>query len=129
MVVQMAVLNIYHKAPPTPVPEWLKVLIRRLPCMGGSERVQDVPTNEKQKENHVEEVNTAAETAGEKQLCVEGSGILNEVCKITDRLESHFIGEDLREEWKIVGRILDRFLFFIFVTVHLVLFIITIARV
>ena len=125
MVIQMAVLNVYHKVPLTPVPEWLKALIRRLQYIGGSERVEDAPVNDDQK---IKEVNTTTETTDGKQLVDEGSGILNEVRKITDKMESHFAGEDLREEWEIVGRVMDRFCFFIFITVHLILLVIAIAR-
>ena len=125
----MAVLNVYHKVPLTPVPEWLKALIRRLRFISGSERVEDAPVNDDQKEKDVKKVSKTAATTGQKELVDESSGILNEVCKITDKMESHFAGENLREEWKIVGRVLDRFCFVIFMTMQMILFIIAIARV
>ena len=125
----MAVLNVYHKVPLTPVPEWLKALIRRLRSISGSERVEDAPVNDDQKEKDVKKDSKTAETIGQKELVDESSGILNEVCKITDKMESHFAGENLREEWKIVGRVLDRFCFVIFMTMQMILFIIAIARV
>ena len=125
----MAVLNVYHKVPLTPVPEWLKALIRRLRFISGSERVEDAPVNDDQKEKDVKKVSKTAATTGQKELVDESSGILNEVCKITDKMESHFAGENLREEWKIVGRVLDRFCFVIFMTIQMILFIIAIARV
>ena len=129
MVIQTAVLNVYHKMPLTPVPEWLKALIRRLSYISGSGRAEEAPVNEDQKEKDGKEVNKTAEATNRKQLVDEGSGILNEVSKITDKMESHFAGEKLREEWKIVGRVLDRFCFFIFITVHLIILVIAIARV
>ena len=125
----MAVLNVYHKVPLTPVPEWLKALIRRLRFISGSERVEDAPVNDDQKEKDVKKVSKTAATTGQKELVDESSGILNEVCKITDKMESHFAGENLREEWKIVGRVLDRFCFVIFMTMQMILFIIALARV
>ena len=124
----MAVLNVYHKVPLTPVPEWLKALIRRLRFISGSERVEDAPVNDDQKDKDVKKVSKTAATTGQKELVDESSGILNEVCKLTDKMESHFAGENLREEWKIVGRVLDRFCFVIFMTMQMILFIIAIAR-
>ena len=129
MVIQMAVLNVYHKVPLTPVPEWLKALIRRLSYISGSGRAEEAPVNEDQKEKDGKEVNKTTEATNRKQLVDEGSGILNKVSKITEKMESHFAGEELREEWKIVGRVFDRVCFFIFITVHLIIFVIGIARV
>ena len=49
MVIQVAILNIYHKVPLDPVPDWLQCVTRCLSCARGNRRVRNAPGRNQQK--------------------------------------------------------------------------------
>ena len=55
----------------------------------------------------------------------ENHEILCEICKITGRPHSDIAVEGLRDEWKHVAQVWDRFFFVVFCVVQLSLFFIT----
>ena len=125
MVVQMVILNIYHKVPLIPVPDWLKAVTRCLSCVCGNVRVRNVSADDQENEETTRECKSKRGATEEKNLETNNNSILEELCKITSRMDSHVVGEGLREEWQIVGHTLDRFCFIIFITVQMGLVIAT----
>ena len=68
------------------------------------------------------------EATCENQRTVENDTILSELRKIRDKLDTHGADEKLREEWRNVGRVFDRFFFLVFITTQLSLTIVTFGR-
>ena len=126
MVVQMIILNFYHKFPLTPVPGWLKRTAYFLTCRRMSPKVGSTPDGSTgSKDAKVTDVNEMDDTVDEKVPLEKNDGILKEVCKITDEMANRAEDESMQEEWQIVARMMDRFFFVLFVIIHVSLVIAT----
>ena len=126
MVVQMIILNFYHKFPLTPVPDWLKRTAYFLTCRRMGSKVGNTPGGDTgSKDAKVTDVNEMDDTVDERVPLGENDGILKEVCKITGEMANRSEDETLQEEWQIVARMMDRFFFILFVIIQVSLVIAT----
>ena len=126
MVVQMIILNFYHKFPLTPVPGWLKRIAYLLTCRRMGSKVGNTSNGSVEvKDVKVTDVIEMDDTVDAKVPLGENDGILKEVCKITDEMAIRAQEETTQEEWQIVARVMDRFFFLLFVILQVSLVIAT----
>ena len=119
---QMAILNIYHKAPLTPVPGWLKRVQRYLTWRCGNTRVEDIPENLKREST--KGTLTIADMEDETQSENPNNGydgVPAEVCKKESKVMHCPSEEALREEWQTVARMMDKIFFIIFISLQIAL--------
>ena len=126
MIIQVAILNIYHKEPLVPVPVWLQCTIQCLSCGRANRRVTDEPMETKKK---LDATKQRKRSVMGQEMQAENSVIQCETCKITGAANRHDVVEDLREEWKQVGQVLDCLFFIAFIMIQLILIIITFGMV
>ena len=122
MIVQMVILNFYHKAPLIPVPDWLKRITRCLACHHVRSQVGSTSDdNAQNKDGSFQDVKEVDRTSNEKRLLGDTKSIWGEVCKITDEIANRAADEAMREEWQVVARVMDRFCFWFFVLLQVIL--------
>ena len=122
MIVQMVILNFYHKAPLVPVPDWIKRLTHCLACQRISPQVGSTPVDwTNNKDDNTEDVQGVDDTFNDKHLSGENNVLYGEVCKITNEIATHTAEEVMREEWQVVARVMDRFCFWFFVLLQVIL--------
>ena len=126
VVVQIDILNIYHKAPLTPVPLWLKKIAQFSPCRSGCFAQSDVPKSPRGESTRVimKSGDLGDANQGRKQTSG-NNGVSDEAYIHADEVANRKIDEVLREEWQTVARIMDNIFFVIFVLLQVTLVIAT----
>ena len=120
----MVILNIYHKAPVTPVPTWLKRIQQYFTRRRGNTRVEDIPENRKQEctKGTLKTVDMDDVTQNKKESHG-NDGFAEDICKHTEKVISRPSKDALREEWQAVARLMDQIFFIVFVSVQVSLMI------
>ena len=120
MVVQMIILNIYHKAPLSPVPTWLKRAQQISTCPHGIMPVADI-SNGLEEESTKENPNMAksADKTPAKASASDRNGDPVEICDESNETAE----ESLRQEWQMVARMMDKIFFIVFLLLQLSLII------
>ena len=126
MIIQVAILNIYHKEPLVPVPVWLQCTIQCLSCGRANRRVTDEPMETKKK---IDATKQRKRSVIGQEMQAANNVIQCETCKRTGAANRHDAVEYLREEWKQVGRVLDCLFFIVFIVIQLILIIFTFGMV
>ena len=119
MVVQMIILNIYHKTHLTPVPKWLKRAQQILICHG-SMRVADIPIGQKpESTNKALHMPNSADKTHVKAPTKNNNGVPIENCDGSDEISD----EALQQEWQKVARMMDQIFFVVFLLLQVSLII------
>ena len=122
MIVQMVILNFYHKAPLVPVPDWLRHFTRCLGCHHFGSQVGSTSVNSANTSDvNLQDVKRINRASNGKHLSEDDNRVLGDVCKITDETATRAAEEAMRGEWQVVACMMDKFCFWFFVLLQVVL--------
>ena len=135
IILEMAVLNIYHMQPLRQIPRWVRCIETWCTCL-----VSAVPDHTARPDSSADDRRgpvIALEDAGQspqKRLYEKNGGrgrrseledgIRRGIQVITDKIASNEKEESLRRQWMRVARLFDRLLFIIFSLLHFVIILI-----